>query len=106
MVEDLSQFKAKQDLFRLLGQLFFVPLCYQSQTREVNVWERENEGVLSVEEVKNTFMMFFFFLSILIPDEVCGEEDHEDSEYNFMAEDQREEKEEYRNDRAVRIPRK
>ena len=51
-------------------------------------------------------MMFFFFLSILIPDEVCGEEDHEDSEYNFMAEDQREEKEEYRNDRAVRIPRK
>lgn len=72
----------------------------------MNVWERENEGVLSVEEVKNTFMMFFFFLSILIPDEVCGEEDHEDSEYNFMAEDQREEKEEYRNDRAVRIPRK
>lgn len=72
----------------------------------MNVWERENEGVLSVEEVKNTFMMFFFSLSILIPDEVCGEEDHEDSEYNFMAEDQREEKEEYRNDRAVRIPRK
>ena len=59
-----------------------------------------------MEEVKNTFMMFFFSLSILIPDEVCGEEDHEDSEYNFMAEDQREEKEEYRNDRAVRIPRK
>lgn len=72
----------------------------------MNVWEREKEGVLSVEEVKNTFMMFFFSLSILIPDEVCGEEDHEDSEYNFMAEDQREEKEEYRNDRAVRIPRK
>lgn len=72
----------------------------------MNVWERENEGVLSVEEVKNTFMMFFFSLSTLIPDEVCGEEDHEDSEYNFMAEDQREEKEEYRNDRAVRIPRK
>lgn len=83
-----------------------MPQCYQSQTREVNVWEREKEGVLSVEEVKNTFMMFFFSLSILIPDEVCGEEDHEDSEYNFMAEDQREEKEEYRNDRAVRIPRK
>lgn len=39
-------------------------------------------------------------------DEVCGEEDHEDSEYNFMAEDQKEEKEEYRNDRAVRIPQK
>lgn len=72
----------------------------------MNVWERENKGVLLVEEVKNTFMMFFFPLSILIPDEVCGEEDHEDSEYNFMAEDQKEEKEEYRNDRAVRIPRK
>lgn len=40
------------------------------------------------------------------PDDICGEEDHEDSEYNFMAEDQKEEKEEYRNDRAVRIPRK
>lgn len=39
-------------------------------------------------------------------DDVCGEEDHEDTEYNFMAEDQKEEKEEYRNDRAVRIPRK
>ena len=36
-------------------------------------------------------------------DDVCGDEDHEDSEYNFMAEDQKEEKEEYRNDRAVRI---
>lgn len=56
---------------------------------------------------KKAFMMvFFFFFFILIPDEVCGEEDHEDSEYNFMAEDQKEEKEEYRNDRAVRIPRK
>lgn len=39
-------------------------------------------------------------------DDVCGDEDHEDSEYNFMAEDQKEEKEEYRNDRAVRIPSK
>ena len=38
-------------------------------------------------------------------DEVCGEDDQEDTEYNFMAEDQKEEKEEYRNDRAVRIPR-
>lgn len=26
----------------------------------MDVWERDNEGVLSVEEVKNTFMMFFF----------------------------------------------
>lgn len=35
------------------------------------------------------------------------EEDHEDTEYNFMAEaNQKEEKEEYRNDRAVRITRK
>lgn len=42
----------------------------------------------------------------LTSDDICGEEDHEDSEYNFMAEDQKEEKEEYRNDRAVRIPRK
>ena len=60
--------------------------------------------MLSVEEVKNN--IYDVFLSILISDEVCGEEDHEDSEYNFMAEDQKEEKEEYRNDRAVRIPRK
>ena len=72
----------------------------------MNVWERENEWVLSEEEVKNNIYDVFVFLSILISDEVCGEEDHEDSEYNFMAEDQKEEKEEYRNDRAVRIPRK
>ena len=40
-------------------------------------------------------------------DDVCVEEDHEDTEYNFMAEaNQKEEKEEYRNDRAVRITRK
>ena len=39
----------------------------------------------------------------MFTDDVCGDEDHEDSEYNFMAEDQKEEKEEYRNDRAVRI---
>ena len=62
-------------------------------------------GLISGRSQKHIYDVFFF-LSILIPDEVCGEEDHEDSEYNFMAEDQREEKEEYRNDRAVRIPRK
>lgn len=33
-------------------------------------------------------------------------DDPEDSEYNFMAEDQKEEKEEYRTDRAVKISRK
>ena len=62
-------------------------------------------GLISGRSQKHIYDVFFF-LSILIPDEVCGEEDHEDSEYNFMAEDQKEEKEEYRNDRAVRIPRK
>lgn len=62
-------------------------------------------GLISGRSQKHIYDVFFS-LSILIPDEVCGEEDHEDSEYNFMAEDQREEKEEYRNDRAVRIPRK
>lgn len=46
------------------------------------------------------------FIFVLRVDEVCGEDDQEDTEYNFMAEDQKEEKEEYRNDRAVRIPRK
>ena len=46
--------------------------------------------------------MFCFYL-----DDVCVEEDHDDTEYNFMAEaNQKEEKEEYRNDRAVRITRK
>ena len=45
------------------------------------------------------------FIFVLHVDEVCGEDDQEDTEYNFMAEDQKEEKEEYRNDRAVRIPR-
>lgn len=40
-------------------------------------------------------------------EDVSIEEDHEDTEYNFMAEaNQKEEKEEYRNDRAVRITRK
>ncbi|XP_068694172.1 uncharacterized protein [Montipora foliosa] len=40
-------------------------------------------------------------------DDVCVEEDHDDTEYNFMAEaNQKEEKEEYRNDRAVRITQK
>ena len=33
-------------------------------------------------------------------------EDPEDSEYNFMADDQKEEQEEYRNDRAVKVSRK
>ena len=33
-------------------------------------------------------------------------DDPEDSEYNFMAEDQKEEREEYRTDRAVKISRK
>ena len=33
-------------------------------------------------------------------------DDPEDSEYNFMAEDQKEEQEEYRTDRAVKISRK
>ena len=46
------------------------------------------------------------FIFVLHVGEVCGEDDQEDTEYNFMAEDQKEEKEEYRNDRAVRIPRK
>ena len=33
------------------------------------------------------------------------DDENEDTEYNFMAEDHKEEQEEYRNDRAVRIPR-
>ena len=50
--------------------------------------------------------IYLVHLCCLSLDDVCGDEDHEDSEYNFMAEDQKEEKEEYRNDRAVRIPSK
>ena len=46
------------------------------------------------------------FIVCLLTDDGHTDDENDDTEYNFMAEDQKEEMEEYRNDRAVRIPRK
>ena len=79
-------------LFLIIEQLwlyvFFFCTCRHTQS---SVWFSTFNPVI--------------FIFVLHVDEVCGEDDQEDTEYNFMAEDQKEEKEEYRNDRAVRIPR-
>jgi len=63
--------------------------------------------MIVIKIVINTMMMMMKFLCLSNLDEDLGEDD--DCEYDFMAEstethDTVEEKEEYRNDRAVRIP--
>ena len=62
-------------------------------------------ALVDIHKVVYGLLLWFMYIFVLHVDEVCGEDDQEDTEYNFMAEDQKEEKEEYRNDRAVRIPR-
>ena len=66
--------------------------------------------ILCVEVVLISECPFVFFdlsastnLNDSVVSSVCGEEDGDDAEYNYLADQMDEEKEEFRDDRAVRI---
>ncbi len=64
-----------------------------------------NVGELTVQYLVQYYKFDLIYVICRLPGST-DTDDPEDSEYNFMAEEQKEEQEEYRTDRAVKISRK